>query len=614
MRVRPFSGFRVFSLQFASAAALFAGLCIASGSSSARAQAGNAAPPADQSANPLKVESNLVVVRVVVRDAQGVPVTGLKKEDFKLFDRGKEQPIAQFEADSAVEAAASSTAPQTSVQPGEARERYIALYFDDLDTSDGDMMAARDAADRYLAANLRAWDHVAIFTAGKILSDFTSDPKQLHNALFQLHSSGRNLSRVHECPDLTDYQAQQILETDDTHSDVWMAALAEVKICAPPPDPRDTPTAIRMLAQRIMAMAQAQARENLEQFAKVVNVMTQAPGVRTVILISPGFLSQSEQLALDRITDRALRSQVVINSLDPKGLAVLMREGDASRSGMVLPDPKAAQARHNLDTQREFVGGDVLGELAYGTGGEFVHNNNDLQAGLETLAGHPAEYTLAFAPADLKLDGKFHALKVELAQKQKGYSILARKGYFAVAEAPIAVAAQPKSSVESAPESRSPAAQHPVAAQPPATQPKAADPEVQEQEQIQNALRSTTDSTGLVAGLEASPSEGGGETSALAVTVHLDTKNLPLRKDGDHSLDTLTFAVAVFDASDNVVQVKQRRAKVDLFDDQLADFLDSGVDVNTIFELKPGSYRLRAVVIESNEQRMAAFSRAIVLP
>jgi len=395
-----------------------------------------------------------------------------------------------------------------------------------------------------------------------------------------------------------------------------MAALAEVRICAPPPDPRDTLASIRMLAQRITSMAQAHARENVEQFAKVIDVMTQAPGVRTVILVSPGFLSQSEQLALDRIIDRALRSQVVINSLDPKGLAVLMREGDASRSGMVLPDPKATQARHNLDAARELVGGDVLGELAYGTGGGFVHDSNDLKAGFEELAGHPAEYTLGFAPTDLKLDGKFHALKVALAEKQKGYSIQARKGYFAVAEAPIAVAAQPKSPGEGAPEPRSRAATQPVAAQPPAMQPKAADLDAQEQAQIQNALRSKTDSTGLAVGLEASPSEGGGEgeTRALAVTVHLDVRPLPLRKDGGHSLDTLTFAVAVFDASDNLVEVKQRHAKVNLPDDQLPEFLDDGVDVNMMFEVKPGNYRLRVLVIESNEHRMAAFSRAVVVP
>src|SRR5579863_2170961 len=45
----------------------------------------------------LKVSSDLVIVRVVVRNAQGAPVQGLRKGDFKLFDRGKEQTISQFE-------------------------------------------------------------------------------------------------------------------------------------------------------------------------------------------------------------------------------------------------------------------------------------------------------------------------------------------------------------------------------------------------------------------------------------------------------------------------------------------------------------------------------------
>ncbi len=69
----------------------------------ARAQAQTNTTASNLPTTRLKVTSNLVVVRVVVRDAQGKPVKGLRKEDFKLFDSGKEQPIAQFEVESAVE-------------------------------------------------------------------------------------------------------------------------------------------------------------------------------------------------------------------------------------------------------------------------------------------------------------------------------------------------------------------------------------------------------------------------------------------------------------------------------------------------------------------------------
>src|SRR5260370_18918835 len=72
----------------------------------------------------------------------------------------------------------------------------------------------------------------------------------------------------------------------------------------------------------------------------------------------------------------------------------------------------------------------VLGDLAYGTGGTFFHNSNDLQGGLR-LAGLAPEvsYVLAFSPQNRKMDGQYHVLRVALAKKLK-YSVQARRGYF----------------------------------------------------------------------------------------------------------------------------------------------------------------------------------------
>src|SRR5271167_1685950 len=43
-----------------------------------------------------KLRVNLVQVHVIVRDAAGKPVEGLRKEDFQLFDNGKLQSISTF--------------------------------------------------------------------------------------------------------------------------------------------------------------------------------------------------------------------------------------------------------------------------------------------------------------------------------------------------------------------------------------------------------------------------------------------------------------------------------------------------------------------------------------
>ena len=610
-------------------ATLFGALCLAGSSAVTQCQTTDKPAATDQSSLQLKVESNLVVVRVVVRDAQGHPVVGLNKEDFKLLDRGKEQPIGQFEEELQPENPASSapTQPQGSPPapaPPARAQRFIGFYFDDLNTSDADMMQARDAATSYLAANMRPTDRVAIFTSTKILSDFTSDPDQIRKALSQLRTNPVSLTRSHGCPDVSDFQAEELLHSNDVDSNAWKAVWAEARTCAvrsfatsqflgdPVPNALSM-RAIRELAQDVANHAQDQARANLEQFAQVVRFLAGAPGQRIAILVSPGFLSASDQLTVDRTIDRALRGQVTINSMNPKGLAVMMRESDASR-GSALADPHALQARHALDSERAFVASDVLAEMAQGTGGDFFHDDNDLKAGFEALAGHPANYVLTFSPRDIKLDGKYHELKVTLAEKQKGFSVHARRGYFAIAEeASASQPAQPNTQPAATTVLVPPKATNPAVAGE-TKKSTAQSAEAQDQQKIQEALHSKTDSTALTVGLEASPSEGEGETRVLATTIHLDTRLLPLHKEGGHSINAITFAVAVFDDKDTLVQVKQRHAKVDLSDDQLPDFLSDGLDMNTLFELKPGSYRLRVAVIESSEHRLGALSRDIALP
>jgi hypothetical protein len=51
-----------------------------------------------------------------------------------------------------------------------------------------------------------------------------------------------------------------------------------------------------------------------------------------------------------------------------------------------------------------------------------------------------------------------------------------------------------------------------------------------------------------------------------------------------------------------------------LSDDELQDFLSDGVDVNMMFDLKPATYRLRVAVIESNQHKLAEFSRIVSVP
>lgn len=187
----------------------------------------------------------------------------------------------------------------------------MALYFDDLNTTAEDLMRARSAAEQCLSANLRPQDRIGIFTSDQVLSAFTNDQKQLHDALAKLHISSHSLSQDRTCPNLSDYQAYEITRFQlDTSTDAWKAALDEAyrqgcggrnenqadnaqplpanslpKISDPAEQTQPTsqgfdPAAapILVLAQRIVEQAELQARSNLQELRQVVTYVSKLPG------------------------------------------------------------------------------------------------------------------------------------------------------------------------------------------------------------------------------------------------------------------------------------------------------------------------------------------------
>jgi VWFA-related protein len=561
----------------------------------------------------LKSEVNLVLVRVVVRDSQGHPVTGLKKEDFKLFDRGKEQTIAQFDEVPGAESAAmqQSSARQTDQQQNSPHAaaissdpaRLVAFYFDDLDAQQASLMQARDAAAKFIATNLQPTDKVAIFSSEKMLTDFTADRTQVDQAIAQLNGSSGPGHAVRRCPDLSVYQAQELLRDNDYfHSSAWQLADAEYKQCSGlDPDPKVLPNVnlIKSMAQSLVGEAQARTRANLQQFEQVTRYVAHLPGQRTILLISPGFLSSEEQHQLDRIIDEALRSQVVINALDPKGLALLMRQQDPSRRTIATTEG-ALNSSYTLDSAQAAQSGDVLTELTEGTGGRFFHNSNDLAAGFASLAGHPDEYTLAFSPRDLKRDGKFHELKVTLATKQKGVTISARRGYFAKGDNQANAELPETAVITPVPQASKPAASTAT----PQTSPQAE----QMDSSVRQAILATTDSTDLPIGIDL---HTGTDSHEISVLIHLDASALPFRKEGDHSLDTVTVAVAIFNVDGKAGLIKQRSAKLNLTPAQLSYLDAKGIEVAFNFAREAGAHRIRAVVTESEQHKVGSLSKML---
>ena len=148
-------------------------------------------------------------------------------------------------------------------------------------------------------------------------------------------------------------------------------------------------------------------------------------GERLLVLASPGFLAEASGEAgkTGRILDLAARHHVTISALDPRG--IYTDRFDLSESG----EPSELERRYYR--QSAAANGDVLTTLADGAGGIFFRKNNDLDIGLGRVTDPPRfSYILAFSPVSLKMDGKFHSIKIKLSNG-KGATIQARRGYFA---------------------------------------------------------------------------------------------------------------------------------------------------------------------------------------
>ena len=397
-------------------------------------------PPAPQPTTPnIQINVNRVLVPVVVRDKQGRTVDNLKQEDFQVLDQGKPRPVSGFtiERRGTNESSAANTtetgqsspapanaAPQSSMLP----TRVTVFLFDDMHLSPEDLSYARQAAIKALDGALTGSDVAAVVsTSGKTNSGLTRDRANLQNAIAAVQLHGTNQFEKSDCPYISYYQADLMLNEHDNHA--VQDALAQVLNCDPGINAQtDLPMAQRLAeqaARRALSAGEQDTQATYAVIAEIVRRMATLPGQRSLILVSPGFLPVGQEARTEesRLIDLAAQSNVTISALDARGLYTtsLTASEDvhaapvATRGEFVAREKRAAE--------------NAMGELADGTGGTFFHNSNDLDAGFKELTEAPEiVYVLELSLDGVKSDGTYHRLEVKV--DRNGVDLQARRGYF----------------------------------------------------------------------------------------------------------------------------------------------------------------------------------------
>ena len=542
---------------------------------------------------------NLVRVPVVVRDKAGHTVGGLQQSDFHLNDLGKPQEIAQFAPEGS--AVAKPAERQTMAEiPGEpaagakpvAPTRFVAFVFDDVHLTIEDLGNVRVAALKHIERGIPPEERVGILAlSGNLSLEFTNDVTKFRETLAKLQPLP---PRAH-FPPASFYAATQFVRSPGDES---LGCANSPPGCSVSCDPRmpvvlqtqtdvtvdclqlnceqisEAPPIARATLRAVYNEGAGQAYNAFHILNNIIRLLASMPGDRVMILVSPGmYLPDDLQRSLGESIDRATRSGVIINTLDARGVYTF--DPSAGVQGCVLTQPRAQQDVSRLNHEAITAQGLILSTLAYSTGGTAI-SDNDFLGGFNRLANPPEHvYYLGFYPKDLKPDGKFHEIKVTLANGQ-GLSVQARKGYWAPSHVEDAATAATR--------------------------------------EMGEAVFSHDELRDLPLDIDTEFYKTTGTDAKLKITAHLDIRQLHLRKADDRNRNDVTVVCALFDGNGNFVKGVQKVIELRLKDENVEHRRSLGLTMNSDFDVKRGAYMIRIVARDAEGRQMAAANDTVEIP
>lgn len=361
---------------------------------------GQQTPPAKPTVQPsqqpgaysLQVNSQIVVLDVVVNNKKGEPVPNLTQDDFKIYEDKIQQPILSFEPAAKLAANAPST-PLAISSTGELDKQepnapVSIIVLDEVTTKFQDEAFARYSLKRYLNGQSDTMQQPTMLVAVNfknilVLRDYTTSRKEILDALDK-HFAGYNWQAVNGS-----WKGEQ-----------FNAAFAS-----------------------LISVAEATSGH---------------PGHKNMVWVGRGFPS----LRWDRLptsTQDQLRAsiancanvlrdaRVTLYAIDPVGLSAEPPATD--EDGFYVDDPFGGQVDFD--------------KMAQATGGQAFHGRNDVDHLIGTgVSDGETFYTLTYRPATVSQNPK-EFRRIQVLMKDRSLRAPTREGYFS-ATAPVAPALNAK--------------------------------------------------------------------------------------------------------------------------------------------------------------------------
>src|SRR5262245_17381523 len=351
-------------------------------------------PQADQPFT-LRIDTQLVIESVVVKDKDGKAIEGLTKDDFTITEDGVAQTISVFEFQKLDDTPATlpgggvipkpvvnAVKPAQITPPPSSDTRYLnrrllVLFFDLSNIGQSDALRSFGAADKFIRTQMTPADLVAIMAFNRgvvgVLQDFTDNRDVLYEVMEKLLYPDDNTNDT----DVAGGFGQDSGEFNIFNTDRQLAALQ---------------TAVNML--RVI-----KEQKSLVYFAS---------GLR--------LNGADNQAQLRATVNAANRANVSFFPVDARGLVANAPLGDATRqspggAGMFNGTGAMALVTNFQRSQ------DSLYALAADTGGKAMLDNNDLGAGIvQAQQSITSYYVIGYYPTNANQDGKLRRVKVSLKE------------------------------------------------------------------------------------------------------------------------------------------------------------------------------------------------------
>jgi VWFA-related protein len=540
----------------------------------------------------IELKGNLIEVRAVVTDERGRPRGDLERGDFEVLDNGRVQEIAFFSVERVGEAApraADTTAAlpgtrstEPSVRKPVSPTRSVVLFADTLHLSASSLVETKKALRAFVDTQMTDGDVAAVVVTDGSLglaSQFTQDRNLLRAAVDKISASGGAAQRG----PFTPYLAASIARSDNAEA----LTLAKYIILRDENIPPEQHVSIeeskrleaiaRQRALEILADETGRRRRTIETLKAVANQMAALPGQRLLTLFTDGFTladSRGDFQSSDvrAAIDRAVRSGVVIYTIDPGGL----QSGfSASFDDNIATGPPGLFAGYETASRRDLE--QVGTALARDTGGEVIRNTNDLsEAFRKILDANRVYYALAFyVPEDEKTAKRFREIAVRL-KNRPGLTVRAQRGY-----------------MTSGPADPTPGG--------------AADG-------ITAALSSPFALTQIPVSARADLVAVGDSGARVVVTVHVDGGALEFKEEGDRHTFAIDVATTVLDGAGKDVETKSETLQGSLVARPYELAKANGFRVTRELLLKPGQYQVRAAVREGATGRLGSATTLVEIP